>query len=160
MDATLGFDAVKNNWELSPLSRTVILCHHEKVNGSGYPRHVNGTEIHDFAKIVAICDIFDALTADRCYSPKWELSEVLTHLRNISGTELDPVLTEKFISLVTPYPNGTTLSLPDGRRAIVFEQNKKNVQRPVLRIFEENTVRLAPEEFYLLDLSLHPEIVL
>lgn len=154
----LGFDAVKNNWELSPLSRTVILCHHEKVNGSGYPRRVSGTEIHVFAKIVAICDIFDALSADRCYSPKWELTEVIAHLRKISGTELDPVLTEKFISLVTPYPTGSIVNLPDGRRGIVFAQNKKNIQRPVLRIFEENAQRLLPEQFYLLDLSAAPEI--
>lgn len=94
----LGFDAVKHNWGIGPLSRTIILSHHEKIDGTGYPRQVKGKSIHEFAKIVAICDVFDALTADRCYSPKWPVQQAIDYLIENAGTHFDKDLTEKFIA--------------------------------------------------------------
>jgi len=144
----LGFDTVKDNWCLSPLSRIVILAHHEKVDGTGYPRRVKSEDIHDFAKIVAICDVFDALTADRCYSPKWPINEALEYLVEHSGIHFDRELTEKFIERIAAYPNGSLVTLNDGRRGIVAAQNTINPTRPIIKILEEPDKKLESTTYY------------
>jgi len=156
----LGFDAVKNDWELSPLSRTIILSHHEKLDGSGYPRAVKGDEIHEFAKIVAICDVFDALTADRCYSPKWPVYQAIEYLQAYAGTQFDEMLSEKFIEHIAAYPNGAFVKLSDLRRGIVFAQNLSKPTRPVIRILEENKKKLKADDCYLVDLMNEIDIVI
>ena len=64
--------------------------HHEKYDGTGYPNGTSGEDIHIFARIAAVADVFDALTHKRCYKKAWPLSEVLEFLSSASGTHLDP----------------------------------------------------------------------
>ncbi|MBC3883568.1 HD domain-containing phosphohydrolase [Undibacterium griseum] len=64
--------------------------HHEKFDGSGYPQGLKGEEIHPFARIVAVADVFDALIQKRCYKPAWPIEDVLKHLQEVAGTHLDP----------------------------------------------------------------------
>jgi len=64
--------------------------HHEKFDGSGYPQGLKGDEIHPFARIVAVADVFDALIQKRCYKPAWPIEEVLAHLKQVAGSHLDP----------------------------------------------------------------------
>jgi response regulator RpfG family c-di-GMP phosphodiesterase len=70
--------------------------HHEKYDGSGYPQGLAGEEIHIYARIVAVADVFDALMHSRCYKPAWPIDEVVAHLKNVSGSHLDP----KFVELL------------------------------------------------------------
>ncbi|MFZ6692416.1 HD domain-containing phosphohydrolase [Undibacterium sp. SXout20W] len=74
--------------------------HHEKFDGSGYPQGLKGTEIHPFARIVAVADVFDALIQKRCYKPAWPIDEVLKHLQQVAGTHLDPQYVEVLINNV------------------------------------------------------------
>jgi HD-GYP domain-containing protein (c-di-GMP phosphodiesterase class II) len=69
---------------------TIAHQHHEKFDGSGYPQGLKGDQIHPFARIVAVADVFDALIQKRCYKPAWPLQEVLDHLQEVGGTHLDP----------------------------------------------------------------------
>lgn len=71
--------------------------HHEKYDGSGYPQGLKGTEIHPYARIVAVADVFDALSHARCYKPAWPIDHVISHLREVSGTHLDPTYVEILI---------------------------------------------------------------
>jgi response regulator RpfG family c-di-GMP phosphodiesterase len=71
--------------------------HHEKYDGSGYPQGLAGQAIHQYARIVAVADVFDALMHKRCYKEAWPVDEVLTHLREVSGKHLDPVYVELLI---------------------------------------------------------------
>lgn len=64
--------------------------HHEKFDGSGYPQGLSGEQIHPYARIVAVADVFDALIHARCYKPAWPVEQVLQHLREVSGKHLDP----------------------------------------------------------------------
>ena len=64
--------------------------HHEKFDGSGYPQGLKGEEIHPFARIVAVADVFDALIQKRCYKPAWPIEDVSAHLQHIAGSHLDP----------------------------------------------------------------------
>ncbi len=72
--------------------------HHEKYDGSGYPQGLAGEDIHLYARIVAVADVFDALIHKRCYKDAWPVAEVMAHLREVSGKHLDPVFVELLIA--------------------------------------------------------------
>jgi response regulator RpfG family c-di-GMP phosphodiesterase len=71
--------------------------HHEKYDGSGYPQGLKGSDIHRYARIVAVADVFDALSHKRCYKEAWPIDEVVMHLREVSGKHLDPLYVELLI---------------------------------------------------------------
>jgi len=71
--------------------------HHEKYNGNGYPRQLKGREIHIFGRIVALADVFDALSSDRAYKKAWEYEKVLTYIEEQSGKHFDPKLVGLFL---------------------------------------------------------------
>ena len=75
----------------------IALQHHEKYDGSGYPSNLKQDEIHIFARIVAIADVFDALSHTRCYKSAWPLEDVLTEMQKGAGKHFDPHLLELFI---------------------------------------------------------------
>lgn len=64
--------------------------HHEKWDGSGYPQGLKGDQIHPYARIVAVADVFDALTHERCYKEAWPIEQVRDYLREVAGHHLDP----------------------------------------------------------------------
>jgi response regulator RpfG family c-di-GMP phosphodiesterase len=72
--------------------------HHEKFDGSGYPQGLKGHDIHQYARIVAVADVFDALCHKRCYKEAWPVAQVVAHLREVSGHHLDPVYVELLIA--------------------------------------------------------------
>ncbi|NKF51455.1 DUF3369 domain-containing protein [Shewanella sp. WXL01] len=76
---------------------TISLQHHEKYDGSGYPNGLKGDDIHIYARIVAIADVYDALTHKRCYKEAWALDDVLEEMKRCSGTHFDPHLLALFI---------------------------------------------------------------
>ncbi len=72
--------------------------HHEKFDGSGYPQGLKGHDIHRYARIVAVADVFDALCHKRCYKEAWPVEQVTAHLREVAGHHLDPVYVELLIA--------------------------------------------------------------
>ncbi|HEV7814543.1 MAG TPA: DUF3369 domain-containing protein [Janthinobacterium sp.] len=86
--------------------------HHEKFDGSGYPQGLSGYDIHLYARIVAVADVFDALMHKRCYKEAWPVDRVVKHLREVSGQHLDPLYVElliqnidKALSINERFPN-------------------------------------------------------
>ena len=76
-------------------------CHHEKWDGSGYPRGLHGEEIPLAARLFAIVDVWDALSSDRPYRARWSEARVLDHIRSLSGTHFDPHVVAVFLELMT-----------------------------------------------------------
>ena len=76
-------------------------CHHEKWDGTGYPRGLKGEEIPFPARIFAVVDVWDALSSDRPYRPAWLMDRVLEHIRSLSGSHFDPQVVEAFLPLVS-----------------------------------------------------------
>lgn len=77
---------------LMKMARTVALCHHEKWDGSGYPHGLRGDAIPIEARIVALADVFDALTSARPYKAAWSIDDALAHIREQQGKHFDPSL--------------------------------------------------------------------
>jgi len=82
------------------LARSVALAHHEKWDGSGYPAGLAGEQIPLEARIVAIADVFDALTSERPYKQAWPVHEAMAHIQAQAGRHFDPVLVERFVPLL------------------------------------------------------------
>ena len=86
----------------SPLLQAVSvisLTHHEKVDGTGYPRGLKGKEIPLYGRIVALVDVFDAMVSKRCYKSELSFEEGFEHIRSLAGTHLDPDLVETFVRI-------------------------------------------------------------
>ncbi len=83
--------------------KIIALEHHEKYDGSGYPQGLKGEEIHFYARIIAIADVFDALTAKRCYKEAMPLKQVLSIMKKDAGTHFDPHLIDLFLDNIDKF---------------------------------------------------------
>ena len=153
----LGFDYLQQNESISPLSRIVVYSHHERVDGSGYPRRLKSDEIHEFARVAAIADVFDALTSDRIYRDKWPTYKAAEYIMNNTEQLFDYQLVKRFLPQVSFYPNGSEVILSNGCRAVVKTQNVGFPTRPVLRLIEDDEGNELDKE---LDLLKHMNIVI
>lgn len=120
----------------SPLVKAIVLRHHERWNGSGYPDGKLGTEIHQMARVAAVADVYDAITSERMYAPARPASEGVRTIVTGAGTLFDPEVVESFREVVAPFPVGTAVELDDGRRGIVSSIPDRMLDRPVVRILE------------------------
>ncbi|MEG0259556.1 MAG: HD-GYP domain-containing protein [Lysinibacillus sp.] len=158
MHARYGFDLLRNLHSISLLVAHCAFQHHERIDGSGYPRGLVDFEIHPFAKIIGVADVFDAVTSNRVYREKMLPSQGLAIVEAGAGTIYEPTIVDALKKVVVHYPNGTVLKLADGRRGIVSKQSKTEPQFPKIRIFEENTDLLIAT--YEIDLSENPTVVI
>ncbi|WP_100405336.1 HD-GYP domain-containing protein [Bacillus solitudinis] len=145
-----GFDLLRNLPNISLLSAHCALQHHERLNGGGYPQGLEAEEIHPYGKILGIADVFDAVTSHRVYRRPMLPHEGLELLYAGVGTQFDKTLVEAFSRAIAVYPVGLTLTLNDGRVAIVIKQNKQLSSRPVVRVISDGKTNL--ETPYDLDL--------
>ena len=79
---------------------TLVGAHHERLDGTGYPRRLRGEAIPLGARIIAVCDAFDAMTGGRCYRPTWNYGRATEELIACAGTQFDPDVVTAFISIV------------------------------------------------------------
>jgi putative nucleotidyltransferase with HDIG domain len=141
-----GFELLRRIPSVSLVAAHCAYQHHERLNGSGYPRGIKGNEIHPFGKIIAVADVFDAVTSNRVYHQAILPHEGLEILYSGSGTLFDQKTIEVFRQAVAVYPIGITVELNDGRTGVVSQQNKGLSDRPVIRILEENGIEIDPYE--------------
>ena len=95
--ALLGYEMLKgSNRDVMKTSAIVASEHHERYDGHGYPYGLKGEEIHIYGRITTICDVFDALGADRCYKKAWELERILALFKEERGKQFDPDLVDIF----------------------------------------------------------------
>jgi HD-GYP domain-containing protein (c-di-GMP phosphodiesterase class II) len=94
-----GYDLLKPIAFLTP-ALDIPFCHHEKWDGTGYPRGLKGDEIPLPARLFAVVDVWDALRTDRPYRPAWSEEKVLAHIREQSGKHFDPQVVEAFLKMI------------------------------------------------------------
>jgi HD-GYP domain-containing protein (c-di-GMP phosphodiesterase class II) len=95
----LAYDMLASIAYLRP-ALSIPYCHHEKWDGSGYPRGLKGEEIPLAARVFAIVDVWDALLTDRPYEPAWQHREVIEYMREQSGKHFDPAVVDAFLKLL------------------------------------------------------------
>lgn len=130
-----GFELLRSNPEIKITSAHVALQHHERCDGSGYPRNLQGEDILEFARISAIADVYDALTNDRCYRKKLPVHKAHEILLESAGSHFDSYILDRFIQKIALYPQGTKVMLNDGRSGLVISQNHTSPTRPTVRLF-------------------------
>ncbi len=123
---------------------TVITAaqHHERLDGTGYPEGLKGEEISEYGRMVAITDVYDAITADRVYHKGMTPTQGLKKLLEWSGDHLDPVLVRQFIRCIGLYPIGSLVLLESGRLGTVVETNEADQRLPVVRVMYHTRFRM------------------
>ncbi|GAA4503043.1 HD-GYP domain-containing protein [Pseudaeromonas paramecii] len=143
LDASPGF---------SPIMRSVLSGHHERLDGQGYPAGLTAEALDQYARMASVVDVYDALTADRCYKPGMPASQALRILLQGAGSQFDSQLVAQFIKCLGIYPVGSLVKLDSGRLALVMERNDKTPLQPLVKILY-STKSSAYLEVRLLDLS-------
>ena len=146
---TEGFEMLRNSYSVPLLVAHCAFQHHERLDGSGYPRGIQSKDIHDFAKVIAVADVFDAVTSNRVYRSAMLPHEGLEMLYAGVERQYDTNVVKAFHKAVAIYPVGITVELNDGRKGVVVKQNSSLSDRPVLRILEDNGDHVQPYEINL-----------
>lgn len=130
----------------------VVLHHHEKTDGSGYPKRLKDAEISLFAKMGAVCDVYDAITSNRPYKAGWDPAESLRKMAEWANGHFDPMVFQAFVKSLGIYPIGSLVKLSSGRLGIVIEQAEKSLLTPRIKVFysTRSNTRIKPE---IIDLS-------
>lgn len=132
----LGYDLLKNDSNVPPGAALCVLQHHERVDGTGYPFGLTGSQIHPAAKWVSLIDAYDAMTNPRSYRSPLLPHHALELLFAGAGTQFDLSLVETFRNRVAIYPPGVPVSLSTGERGVVIGVNRAVIQRPVIRVLQ------------------------
>lgn len=141
--AQISYDILKEKWNIPSRVKVAVLSHHENEDGSGYPNGLTGENIHPFAKIIHVADVYDALSSDRAYKQAYSCAESLEYLMGGGGTMFDVDVVKAFMEYVPVYPKGINVCLSDGRQAIVSENHLGNPLRPVIRFFDGTELDLS-----------------
>jgi len=132
----------------------VCLHHHEKVDGSGYPHRLSDEQITLFAKMGAVCDVYDAITSNRPYKKGWDPAESIRKMTEWRNGHFDEKVFQAFVKSIGIYPVGSLVKLASGRLAVVLEQSEKSLLTPRVKAFfsTKSQTYVVPE---VIDLS-HP----
>lgn len=128
--------------------KNIILQHHEKLDGSGYPLHLEKRAISPLAQIVAVADIYEALTSKRPYRQPLPIFEVVEYLMGNAGYKLNDEVISVFVNHISPYQVGDVVQLSSGEKAMVSRLNPILPFRPFVRIrkhLPDGTVVLSEE---------------
>lgn len=137
----LGFSIIRSYTDLSLLSAHVAFQHHERWDGKGYPRQLAGTNIHEYARIVAAANIYDELMAERPNRPPYEVNQAINLIKRMSGIYFDPRIVTAMISNIASFPVGCIIKLNTGDLGIVIRVNSSAPHRPVVRIVFDKLLR-------------------
>lgn len=134
----LGFDGLRKKMRGLPApSLHVAYQHHESFNGNGYPRGIAGNDIHEYARVVAVADMFDALVSDRPFRHYYLNHEAASILQAFAGKILDPDMVSLLLSQVALYPTGTVVQVDTGELAEVEMVTADKLNRPKLRLLTD-----------------------
>ena len=145
-----GYKYVKEKLSTHTKIYLAILEHHERFNGTGYPKQIAGKDIGLFARIISVADVYDALTSDRPYKKRAIPSEAMEYIMGGGGTFFDIDVVKEFSKIVAPYPVGTCVRLTNNLVGIVVENFSDCCLRPKIKIIKDGDKFIEP---YLINLK-------
>jgi len=156
----LGWKLLKESHDVDATVLDVCLHHHERVDGTGFPDKLSGESLTLFARMAAVCDIYDKLTSnsDRFGKKGMAPAEAIRRMAELRDTQLDKTVFHAFVKTVGIYPTGTLVKLKSGRLGVVADQAPKSLLTPIVKVFFSTRVNepIFPE---LVDLSKVPDSI-
>lgn len=142
---TEGWKLLMSSHDMYEGAIDVAHSHHEKLAGGGYPRKLDDQNITPYTRMVAIADMYDAITSDRIYKEGANHLEAINQLTKASGHHLDPGLVIKFVECLGIYPPGCIVEMSSGEIAIVIEVNPEKKIKPKIIILLDEEGKPIPE---------------
>ena len=134
----IGHEIVSEKGDVPKEALDIILFHHERRNGSGYPQGLNGDHISNLTRIVAIVDVYDAITSDRCYHDAITPYDALKNMYEWINESFDKDIIEQFIKCLGIYPIGSVVELNRGNVGIVVSASEKSRLRPIVLMIQDS----------------------
>jgi HD-GYP domain-containing protein (c-di-GMP phosphodiesterase class II) len=148
-----GYKLLRESRGIDEIVFDVVLHHHEKTNGLGYPQRLNDKGISLYAKMGAVCDVYDAITSNRPYKAGWDPAESLRKMAEWANGHFDQTVFQAFVKSLGIYPVGSLLRLSSGRLGVVVSQSSHSLLTPRVKVFfsTRSNTHIRPE---LVNLSL------
>ena len=148
-----GVEIVRQQPGIPPLALEIVQHHHERLDGRGYPNQLSAEDLDKYARMIAIVDSYDAMTADRVYKQGMYPIQAFKILRAEANNGYDQELVEQFIQCLGVYPVGTLVKLTSGKLGLISKLNKSKPLNPIVKVFYNTRLNqtIAIEE---LDLSV------
>lgn len=132
---SIGAAILEKAATIPALAIDVCRHHHERMDGCGYPDGQSGDALSLYARMGAICDVYDAITSARSYKEAWDPSEAIRRMASWKDGQFDPEIFSQFVRLIGIYPVGTLVQLKSRRLGVVVAQTAESLLKPVVRIF-------------------------
>ncbi|MEO7387313.1 MAG: HD domain-containing phosphohydrolase [Gammaproteobacteria bacterium] len=139
-----GLYMVRSASAISETVEDAVLGHHERLDGSGYPRGLRGTQLPLPARLAGLVDTYDAMLQDRRYAPAIAAHDVMRLLNGMCGRKFDTAIVRSFMRALGLYPTGSWLQIADGRLGIVRQQAADEPTRPHVALVSDSAGRRLP----------------
>ena len=130
-----GYSSLQDEGWIPDIAKEIILLHHERIDGKGYPFQHKGDKIKTEVKLVSLCDDFESLISG-VGSPKLKIYEAIEYIKANQGIKYDATITDKLLESVAVYPVGINVITSEGEMGVVVRQNHKFTDRPVIRMLK------------------------
>jgi HD-GYP domain-containing protein (c-di-GMP phosphodiesterase class II) len=130
-----GYSSLQDEDWIPDIAKEIILLHHERIDGKGYPFQHKGEKIKTEVKLVSLCDDFDSLISG-VGSPKLKIYEAIEYIKANQGIKYDAMMTDKLLESVAVYPVGIKVITSEGESGVVVRQNHKFTDRPVIKMLK------------------------
>lgn len=141
-----GADILLSVKGISPQAQVVAYQHHERMDGSGYPKGVKDHRIHEYSRIVAVVDVFEAMTSPRKYREKIFGNKALSYILTRIKTKFDEDVVRAFVRHLSLFPIGSLLRLNTGEVALVVSSNPDHPLRPTVKVIKDGEGNLIKEQ--------------
>lgn len=142
-----GYKIVKNVHELNEGICNGVLMHHEKANGKGYPLGLTNPEIHPYAKIIAVADVYDALTSERVYKKRYTPFDTFEELQKIGYTQFDPIVMLTFLNNIASYYTGAKVLMNTNETGEIMAILPQNISKPIIKV-NGKIIDLSKDSYY------------